>query len=139
MIPAALPVLAAAEAEATGPDTVTVLLGFLFVIVVLAFLWIMTQIIGLFFAGKKEATSAPAVPTASSVQGKKPAPAVATATTSAAATVSETDDGQIVALIAAAVHATLGEPHRIISIKNLSASRWATEGRREISRSHKVR
>ncbi|QYY35751.1 OadG family transporter subunit [Ruficoccus sp. ZRK36] len=107
-------------------DSLHILLGFVFVIVVLAILAGVTQIVGLFFRMKKEAPK-PAAAAA-------PAPAAASAAAPAGGVSPE-----VVAVIAAAVHTTLERPHRILSIRSASDRYWAAEGRREIFRSHKVR
>lgn len=48
---------------------------------------------------------------------------------------------QVVAAIAAAVHATLGGRHRIVSVtaQPLDTFAWSLEGRRTVLHSHKVR
>ncbi|MDP0497193.1 MAG: OadG family protein [Verrucomicrobiota bacterium JB024] len=108
-------------------DSLHILFGFVFVIVVLALLAGATQVIGLFFREKKKA-AAPAAPA-------KAAPAAAPAAAAPAGGISP----ELVAVIAAAVHTTLERPHRILSIRSTSDKHWAAEGRREIFRSHKVR
>lgn len=125
-------------ASATGAvnsaisNPLEVLWGFVFVLVVLSVLALVTQIIGrLFIASlghherKRPLTAtAPAMPDpkkASSEEG-------------------QTDDDELVAIISAAVHAVISEPHRVISIRpSLGGSGWAAEGRRDISSSHRVR
>jgi hypothetical protein len=48
---------------------------------------------------------------------------------------------EVVAVISAAIHVTLREPARILSIKTAptTGAHWAAEGRREIFSSHRVR
>ncbi len=115
-------------AASEGVSNLTVFLGFVFVIAVLAFLAGITQVLGFIFArtGGATAAKAPAAPA-------KPIPA------KPAPVAGSEESPELVAIIAAAVHATLGEPHRILSIKRSSDRTWAAEGRREIFRSHKVR
>ncbi|MBC2592998.1 OadG family protein [Ruficoccus amylovorans] len=102
------------------------MLGFVFVIVVLAILAGVTQAVGFIFSMKK-----PAAP--------KPVAAAAPAPAAAAPAASEGISPEVVAVIAAAVHTTLEHPHRILSIRPSADRYWAAEGRREIFRSHKVR
>ncbi|MEM8549820.1 MAG: OadG family transporter subunit [Verrucomicrobiota bacterium] len=140
MHPAAYSLLAAAE----EPNNLTILIGFAFVIVVLAILAIVTQAMGIVFIKRTKAELAAATAKAEAAAksaeaavskiASDAAPAAATA-----ASVSNAIDGELVAIIAAAVHATLGEPHEILSITSVTDRQWASEGRREIFRSHKVR
>lgn len=51
-------------------------------------------------------------------------------------------DTELVAVIAAAVNAAVGTPHKILSIKPVSEAErliWSTEGRRDIFSSHRIR
>ncbi len=106
-------------------DSLHILLGFVFVIVVLAILAGVTQGIGFLFNMKKPSAPKPAA---------APAPAAPAASAPAGGISPE-----VVAVIAAAVHTTLERPYRIRSIRSASDRHWAAEGRREIFRSHKVR
>lgn len=108
-------------------DSLHILLGFVFVIVVLAILAGVTQAVGFIFSMKKPAAAKPV------------AVAAAPAPVAAAPAASEGISPEVVAVIAAAVHTTLERPHRILSIRPSTDRYWAAEGRREIFRSHKVR
>lgn len=106
-----------------------IIFGFAFVIIVLLSLAAITQIVGLAFKQPEKPKPAP-------VAAKAPAPAAAAAPAPA-------EDGMDSALtaviVAAAVHAVIGDqPHRILSIRP-SQSGWAQEGRRQIFSSHSVR
>ena len=46
---------------------------------------------------------------------------------------------EIVAVIAAAVAATVGKPHRIVHTRQLEGQNWSLEGRKQHHESHKVR
>jgi len=47
---------------------------------------------------------------------------------------------EIVAVIAAAVHVTLGDRHRIVAVERLNETNvWSLEGRRQVFQSHQVR
>lgn len=80
-------------------------------------------------AGTTSAPVAAAMPAATSPVAPSPGPA------------RERMSPQVLAVIAAAVHATLGGRHRVLSIAPAAqpASSWSVEGRREIFTSHHVR
>ncbi|MEM9227127.1 MAG: OadG family protein [Verrucomicrobiota bacterium] len=140
MYSAAHSFLAAAE----EPNNLTILVGFAFVIVVLAILAIVTQAMGIVFIkrAKAEVTAATAKAEVAAKSAEAAASKVASGSGSVPAPAGaafSASDGELVALIAAAVHVTLGEPHEILSITSVTDRQWASEGRREIFRSHKVR
>jgi sodium pump decarboxylase gamma subunit len=121
------------EASVSHPDTLgVVVVGFLFVMVVLSLLAMVTAAIGAVFsrqaarAAKKVAASLAAKPTA----------LVAVATDDS----NDIDeDPVIIAVLAAAVHTVIGDrPHRVVSMRQ-GGPGWAQEGRREIFSSHRVR
>jgi len=110
---------------AAEPNSVQIVtIGFLFVMIVLAALAVVTAIIGLFFSrsarhSDKQAT-VPIIKTASAASSMAADPA-------------------LLAVIAAAVHASIGDrPHRLVSIDR-EGQEWAQEGRRQIFSSHRVR
>ncbi len=103
--------------------------GLAVVLIALCTIWFLLELIGVFFKrADARVKTAPVSPVATA------APAVA----------SEPPPGtipaEVVAVIAAAVHVTLGGRHRIHSVTPaLSPVDWAREGRREIFASHKLR
>lgn len=108
-------------------ETLQYLSGFAITLITLAFMAMITALVGQYFIRKeqrvvavgepqKEASSSAAIPKAQ--QGISP---------------------EIVAVVAAAVHVCLGKiPHQIVSIKPADSS-WSREGRRQIFDSHRVR
>ncbi|MBD5780292.1 OadG family protein [Pelagicoccus sp. NFK12] len=129
-----IPTIAAFGAKPTVMENVSfIVIGFLFVLVVLATLSIVTSLIGVLCTRlikepetKKSPPPAPAAPVAPKAQSEG----------------IETEGDipeHIIALIATATHVILkGRPQRIVSIKG-SGQGWAQEGRREIFSSHRVR
>ncbi len=125
-----IPTIAAFAAKPTLMENISfIVIGFLFVLVVLAFLAIVTSTIGALctkFIKEPEpkAKAAPAKPAAPRADGIK----------------TEGDVPEhVIALIAAATHVILqGRPQRIVSIRGTGQG-WAQEGRREIFSSHRVR
>lgn len=110
-------------AEANSVQIVTI--GFLFVMIVLAALAVVTAIIGLFFSRSAASHSAE--------RATVPVIKAASAASSMAA------DPALLAVIAGAVHASIGDrPHRLVSIDR-DGQEWAQEGRRQIFSSHRVR
>jgi len=115
-------ILAAAE-----PPTATNLLvtGFLFVVAILTLLAFLTYLSGKYFSTRTE-----------------PA-AVTTNTARRAADVIKEKaehDGQIAAVVTAAVYIALGSRRvRVRSIRKSSSPGWAQEGRRQIFSSHRLR
>jgi Na+-transporting methylmalonyl-CoA/oxaloacetate decarboxylase gamma subunit len=140
-------VLATADGSsgaASGPVGVVVV-GFLFVIVVLALLAAVTSAMGAWFtkqAAQSAAKAAAAAQSAAEASAKSGSPAGSPSSSAAApapTSQSEEDDPAFVAVVAAAVHSVIGDrPHRIVSIRS-SGPGWAQEGRRQIFSSHRVR
>jgi len=138
-----LPILIAQAASkppgaAAGPFEVLVV-GFLFVIFVLALLASVTSGLGMLFARGAKAEAAKARKAAEAA-GEKDFPAAespdAGATAEAAA---PAGDPAFLAVVAAAVHTVYGDrPHRLVSVRS-AGSGWAQEGRRQIFSSHRVR
>lgn len=127
-----------------------VVVGFAFVMIVLALLALVTASIGAVFRrydAKIEAKAETAV--AAAVEAAKfaapassatPAPASsATPTAASQPESSDADDPVLMAVLAAAVHSVIGDrAHRIVSIRP-GGPGWAQEGRRQIFSSHRVR
>lgn len=125
-MPIAYTLAAATPAGPTALDNpMEILWGFVFVVIVLGILALVTQIIGKVFITVNKAQAA-----------KAPKPASPLATNLAPVTA---EDDEIVAVISAAVHTALKQPHRIVSIQSRGRDTWASEGRRQIFSSHKVR
>jgi Na+-transporting methylmalonyl-CoA/oxaloacetate decarboxylase gamma subunit len=133
---------------ASGPGGVVVV-GFLFVVLVLALLATVTSVMGAWFnkqAAHDAAKAAAAAQSAAeasaksgSVSGAAAPAAPAASVASSGAPQDDADDPAFVALVAAAVHSVIGDrPHRIVSIRS-SGPGWAQEGRRQIFSSHRVR
>lgn len=124
-----------------GPGGV-VIVGFLFVIVVLALLAAVTSAMGAWFT--KQAASAAAQAAQAAQAAAEGASGVAGTTPSGLASnlakpVNEDGDPALMAVVAAAVHTVIGDrPHRVVSIRS-SGPGWAQEGRRQIFSSHRVR
>jgi hypothetical protein len=98
--------------------------GLIVVLIALCSIWGVLELIGLYFkrverqAGLVAETTGPAAPQPAEV-GLSP---------------------EIIAVIASAVHATLGPRHRIHAVTTVEPPvDWAREGRRQIFASHKVR
>ncbi len=127
-----IPTIAAFAAKPTLTENISfILIGFLFVLVVLAALSIVTTLIGVLCTRLIKEPAA-----------KKPAAAKAPAAPEPRADGIQTDGDipeHIIALIATATHVILkGRPQKIVSIRAGSQG-WAQEGRREIFSSHRVR
>lgn len=123
-----LPILLAA-AEAPSPLNL-VLTGFFFVVIVLSLLATMTWLGGRFFASRDAAQPSLSKKT---VKAPKANPAASAATASAA------DEGELAAVITAAIHMTLQDHRiRVRSIRRMAPG-WAQEGRRQIFSSHRLR
>ena len=136
------PILAQVEASAsTGNTTNIILVGFLFVMVVLAVLAAITATIGALFS-RQAAKSARQALALAQQKSETPEPATATEAKPVDSTSAETDaslDPHLLAVIAAAVHTVVGaRPHRVISIVPRGPG-WAQEGRRQIFSSHRTR
>lgn len=94
--------------------------------ITLVMMWLITAMIGQYFVRLERNVAA------TTAQAKIPDTAAAPAEKSAI-------PPQLVAVVAAAVHVSLGKvPHQIISIKPADPS-WSREGRRQIFDSHRVR
>ena len=105
-----------------------IIVGFGFVVIMLAILASVTSAIGSIFSRIK-----PKAPVAAPVLAAAPAPAPKPIPAA------EPENPHLMHIIAAAVHTALkGKPHRISSVRKQSDS-WAQEGRRQIFSSHKVR
>ena len=116
-----------------------VVVGFIFVMVVLAALSAVTTIIGVCFMRQAAADVAKVAAAAERAAAQVP-PLVLTPSP-VAPQEAPAEDGKpvVVAVIAAAVHAVVGErAHHIVSIRP-AAGGWAQEGRRQIFSSHRVR
>ncbi len=109
-----------------GQNTTFIIVGFSFVLIMLAMLAGVTTIIGSVFSRIKP--KAPAV-----------APVIAAAPAPASKPTPAPENPHLMHIIAAAVHTALkGKPHRIANVRKQSDG-WAQEGRRQIFSSHKVR
>jgi len=115
-------------AAAETPSAINlVLTGFLFVVLVLALLAAMTWLGGRFFA-RQDALKPPLSKKTVKAPKVEPSPA-------ADAEV----EGQLAAVITAAIHLTLQEQKfRVRSIRRMAPG-WAQEGRRQIFSSHRLR
>ena len=113
-----------------------VVVGFLFVLTVLAILAVVTAVMGACFK-RSDAHIARKAAEAHALAKKHEH-----VTTPATVGESATDDAldpAIVAVITAAVHTVMGErPHRLVSIRP-GGPGWAQEGRRQIFSSHRIR
>lgn len=118
--------LAALSAKPTFlENTSFIIVGFLFVIIVLSALSLVTALIGAVF--KRAVVEQPIVKPKAAVAVSAPPPS------------EDTIPEHIVALITAAAHVALkGRPNKIVNIRGAS-QHWAQEGRREIFSSHRVR
>ena len=125
-------VSAAVPSEA--PSTLgVVVVGFLFVMIVLAVLATVTTIIGKIFVKQAAAEASKAAASA------EKAAAAASAPSGAAASSGDQEDPALLAVVAAAVHTVIGDrPHRVVSVRSAGPG-WAQEGRRQIFSSHRVR
>ncbi len=108
--------------------------GLIVVGLALGSIWLLVEIIGAWFRGAdRRAAEARAAAAAA-------APAVANPTPAATPTATPSDAPELIAVIAAAVHCTLGANARVVSVApGESSADWAREGRRTIFSSHKVR
>lgn len=141
-------VLASTSASGAGTDTAgTVVLGFLFVLVVLALLAAVTALIGAFFTRQAAREATRAARSAGEAAEKAAAAGTAASAPGAGAAAAPEPEAEppvaenprLLAVVAAAVHTVFGErPHRIVSVRQ-SRTGWAQEGRRQIFSSHRVR
>lgn len=107
-------------------ETLGYLSGFAITMITLVMMWLITAMIGQYFVRLERNVAA------TTAQAKIPDTVAAPAEKSAI-------PPQLVAVVAAAVHVSLGKvPHQIISIKPADPS-WSREGRRQIFDSHRVR
>lgn len=120
-----------------SPSTISVVIvGFLFVLIVLALLAAVTSTIGAFFIKQAARDAAKAAEAAQKAAQNK---AAAPRTASPAESAEGGDDPAALAVIAAAVHSVVGDrPHRVVSVRSAGPG-WAQEGRRQIFSSHRVR
>lgn len=111
-----------------------VVVGFLFVVLVLALFSAVTSIMGALFS-KKAAKEAAKVATAA-----QPAAEATSGSSGGAASANrDEEDPALMAVIAAAVHTVIGDrPHRLVSVRSAGPG-WAQEGRRQIFTSHRLR
>jgi len=128
-------------ASGQGPGGVVVV-GFLFVVVVLALLASVTSAMGAWFTRQAASSAAKAAEaaksTAEALSNAHASPSGATKASSNTPDNAE-EDPAILAVVAAAVHTALGDrPHRVVSIRSAGPG-WAQEGRRQIFSSHRVR
>jgi Na+-transporting methylmalonyl-CoA/oxaloacetate decarboxylase gamma subunit len=128
-----------AAAPTVAPTTSSVVVvGFLFVLIVLGLLAVVTSTIGAFFikqAARDAAKAAKAAEAAAANMSAKPEPD----TSAPVAVSSEEEDLAILAVVAAAVHTVIGDrAHRVVSVRSVGPG-WAQEGRRQIFSSHRVR
>ena len=136
-----------AELPVGMKDVYFILRGFGMVMIILAGLWIATELIGRAFIAlsgerkpkaKRAKKHAPKVIPAKSLDPNHPhAPYVFAA---AMAYSRKSIDPRLIALIAAAAHEELGEPVEIISVRGIDPrTGWAQEGRRQHFGSHRLR
>lgn len=115
--------------------------GFIFVMVVLALLALVTAALGAIFI-RFDARLNAKVAAAVAAQAPKPSssdPEALDYENSSAPVSGDEEDPALVAVIAAAVHSVIGDrAHRIVSIRP-GGPGWAQEGRRQIFSSHRVR
>lgn len=140
VIPISMPLVFGAIQESSVSGQVSfIVLGFLFVVIVLASLAAITSFVGLGFRQLAPPTPQTEAPSQTKA-APPPPPADETSTSEESALFQNHENPEhIPALIAAAAHAALaGRPHRIIAIRKPS-QHWAQEGRREIFKSHQVR
>lgn len=103
------------------------LVGFVIVMVTLSALWLLCEVVGVFFkwqAARAEARARAASP-------------ATLATAAAAPARDEAPEAIPVPVIAAAVAALVDQPHRVVEIKPASIA-WSMEGRRQLLSSHKL-
>lgn len=129
-----IPTIAALAAKPTVLENVSfIVIGFLFVLVVLATLSIITSIIGALCNRLIKEPEAKPKAVAASAAPAPPIPKVDGIVTD------EDIPEHIIALIATATHVILqGRAQRIVNIRGAGQG-WAQEGRREIFSSHRVR
>lgn len=110
-------------------ETLGYLSGFLITMLTLVAMWLITASIGQYFVRLEKRSQVVNVPQKPKEVAASPSPAPA----------EQSMSPQLIAVVAAAVHVTLGKvPHQIVSIKPADPS-WSREGRRQIFDSHRVR
>lgn len=130
----ALPLAALPEHPEISETISFQLSGLVVVFLVLGSIWFLLEILGKIFALR--AKPAPAAKTTTIVCPGAPA----SANPAPAPAQPDAITPEIVALIAAAVHLTVGAGHRIVAISPVSHNaHWAMEGRRQIFASHRPR
>lgn len=130
----ALPLAALPEHPEISETISFQLSGLVVVFLVLGSIWFLLEILGKIFALRAKSAAA-ATKTTTIVCPGAPASATPSPTTPAGSVAPE-----IVALIAAAVHLTVGAGHRIVAISPVPHNaHWAMEGRRQIFASHRPR
>lgn len=126
----AAPVLAAmAEKPSLLESEGFILVGFLLVLAVLFLLYLICLVLGFFFVRHERQLKALAVTAQPATPAASPSPPVDSAD----------DDQRLAAVIAAAVHVTLGSSARVLKINPILSDEWAREGRRRHFASHKLR
>jgi hypothetical protein len=116
-----------------------VVVGFLFVMLVLAALSAVTTILGVCFMRQAAADLAKVAAAAERTAAQLSPAALAPAAVVPHAAPDADEEPVVIAVIAAAVHAVIGErAHHIVSIRPATGG-WAQEGRRQIFSSHRVR
>ena len=129
-----------------GQAATFILAGFLIVLFVLGLMWLGTALFGQVFksldARAVEKTRATREAAEEEQRRIVAAAAAIAATTRPApqptAAINPADDPQLVAILAAAAHVTLGRAARIVSIRPAQGD-WSAEGRRQIFASRRVR
>jgi Na+-transporting methylmalonyl-CoA/oxaloacetate decarboxylase gamma subunit len=121
------------ESHAQTSGTLEIVgVGFIFVMVVLALLAMVTAALGAIFIRFDAKAAAKAAAIAAEAAALAP-------TADPEALDYDKEDPALVAVIAAAVHSVIGDrAHRIVSIRP-GGPGWAQEGRRQIFSSHRVR
>jgi Na+-transporting methylmalonyl-CoA/oxaloacetate decarboxylase gamma subunit len=124
------------EVPANASGTLEIVgVGFIFVMVVLALLAMVTSALGAIFSRVDARAAAKSAVIAAEAAAKIAAMAPA----APVASDDDQEDSALVAVLAAAVHSVIGDrAHRIVSIRP-GGPGWAQEGRRQIFSSHRVR
>mgnify|MGYP005846547213 CR=1 FL=1 len=137
--------LAQTAAPLEAPTTSSVVIvGFLFVVLVLALLAAVTAAIGAFFIKSAAREAAKATESAekaakASAEGSSHQSTTDSAPAASVGSSEAGDDPALLAVIAAAVHTIMGDrAHRVVSVRSAGPG-WAQEGRRQIFSSHRVR
>ncbi|WP_028585083.1 OadG family protein [Desulfogranum mediterraneum] len=107
-------------------DALVHLCGFLFVVLVLATLWLVVEAIGVWFRSQENKKNAPVVQKEAATVPEKPAGS------------GDQIPEEHLVVIASTVALMLGRQHRLVSIRN-SGMDWSREGRRQHLQSHSYR